>query len=141
MFLSKLLEISLVSGHIETAVQTGNNTIMNIRKQLKLFLIFHCILNLQIAGVPRFRSLSKMWCYNAEQAAVLSTCEHGDYMGPCGRVCLKGPGDVCGGRSNNYGQCGESLKCSGCNRCVGCSFRSFVCFDDPECLYQGDGLL
>ena len=91
-----------ISGHIETAFQTDNNTNMNIRKQMKTFLIFHCFLNLQIAGVPRLRSLADIWCYNAGQAAVLTTCEHGDFMGPCGRVCLKGPGDVCGGQRNVY---------------------------------------
>ena len=98
-----------ISGHIETAFQTGNNTIMNIRKQMKLFLIFHCFLNLQIAGVPQFRSLSDMWCYNVEQTAVLSMWAHEEITGPCGRVCLKGPGDVCEGQMNVYGQCGESL--------------------------------
>ena len=114
---------------------------MNIINRMKVILIFHCFLNLQIAGVPRFRSLSDKWCYRAGQEAVPSACEHGDVMGPCGRVCLKGPGDFCGGRRNVYGKCGESLKCSGCNRCVGCSFRSFFCFTDRECLYQDDALL
>ena len=137
---SKQATINL-SGHKETACHTDNNTKMNIINQMKVVLIFHCFLNLQIAGVPRFRSLSDTWCYRAGHTADPSACEHGDGLGPCGRVCLKGPGDVCGGRRNVYGQCGESLKCSACNRCVGCSFRSFVCFTDRECLYQDDALL
>ena len=75
-----------ISGHIETVLQTSNNTNMNIRKQVKLFLIFHCFLNLQVEGLPQLRSLPDMWCYNAGQAAFLSTCEHGEFMDPCGRV-------------------------------------------------------
>ena len=40
-------------------------------------------------------------------------------MTPCGgRVCKKGPGDVCGGSQGQYGVCGEGLQCSECNRSV-----------------------
>ena len=91
-------------------------------------------------GAPQLRSISDIWCYRAGEAAVVGLCDHGDMVGPCGRVCLKGPGQVCGGPRSVYGQCGESLHCSSCNRCVGCSFSSFVCFDDRDCLYQDDRL-
>ena len=38
------------------------------------------------------------------------------YQGLCGEVCLKGPGDICGGIGDQYGVCGDGLACSSCNR-------------------------
>ena len=38
-------------------------------------------------------------------------------MGPCGPVCLRGPGAVCGGAEDRYGVCGTGLTCSEDNRC------------------------
>ena len=45
------------------------------------------------------------------------TCQ----QGACGGrgVCLKGPGDICGGLGDQYGVCGAGLVCSSCNRCEG----------------------
>merc|ERR1712083_355441 len=54
-------------------------------------------------------------------------------LGPCGRVCLRGPGDMCGGRGARYGLCGEGLECSPCNRCVGCSADTGQCFVSEHC--------
>ena len=54
--------------------------------------------------------------------------------GICGQACYKGPGDICGGLGDQYGVCGDGLVCSSCNRCIGCSYNSFTCFDDYECL-------
>ena len=56
--------------------------------------------------------------------------------GFCGQECYKGPGDICGGLGDQYGVCGEGLVCSSCNRCIGCSYNSFTCFDDHECLTE-----
>ena len=38
------------------------------------------------------------------------------HQGVCG-LCLKGPGDICGGLGDQYGVCGAGLVCSSCNRC------------------------
>merc|ERR1712107_464550 len=75
----------------------------------------------------------KIWCFRAGQAAVRFRCEHGQGEGPCGPVCLKGPGEICGGEENIYGMCSEGLICSNCNRCTGCSYYSLTCFDN-DCL-------
>merc|ERR1711936_965330 len=56
------------------------------------------------------------------------SCTYGTAPDSCGRpVCLKGPGGVCGGR---YGQCGESLQCSLEGHCEGCSFQTFLCWEN-----------
>ena len=34
-----------------------------------------------------------------------------------------------------YGTCAEGLMCSNCNRCQGCSFRTFICWDDRNCIW------
>ena len=39
-------------------------------------------------------------------------------MGPCGRVCLRGPGEMCGGAGDVYGLCGPGLACGGDNTCA-----------------------
>ena len=83
-----------------------------------------------------------------------NSCQFGSGPGPCGGdVCLKGPGDVCGGARDRYGKCAEGLLCSDCNRyykdgerkysyglmfhvfrCQGCSLTSFTCWYDDECI-------
>ena len=83
-----------------------------------------------------------------------NSCQFGSGPGPCGGdVCLKGPGDVCGGARDRYGKCAEGLLCSDCNRyymdgerkysyglmfhvfrCQGCSLISFTCWYDDECI-------
>ena len=40
-------------------------------------------------------------------------CEWGEMAGPCGRVCLRGPGQRCGGVENINGVCGPGLDCDG----------------------------
>ena len=46
-----------------------------------------------------------------------NSCQFGSGPGPCGgEVCLKGPGEVCGGARDRYGKCAEGLLCSDCNR-------------------------
>ena len=81
-----------------------------------------------------------------------NSCQFGSGPGPCGGdVCLKGPGDVCGGARDRYGKCAEGLLCSNCNRsdqtdlyklidnvclilrCQGCSLTSFTCWYDDHC--------
>merc|ERR1712013_719158 len=48
-----------------------------------------------------------------------NSCQFGSGPGPCGGdVCLKGPGDVCGGARDRYGKCAEGLLCSDCNRYI-----------------------
>ncbi|GAB1862955.1 Neuroparsin-A [Camponotus japonicus] len=47
--------------------------------------------------------------------------------------CRRGPGDICGGRNEAWGVCGDGLICQ-CNRCAGCSLDSLVCFANHACL-------
>ena len=55
---------------------------------------------------------------------------------PRGRVCRSVPGGLCGGVDDVYGVCGEGLSCSPCNKCVGCSYNSFTCYEEElECYY------
>ena len=84
-----------------------------------------------------------------------NSCQFGTVPGPCGgEVCLKGPGEVCGGARARYGKCAEGLLCSDCNRCLvkyksarcenvintgccrcqGCSLTSFTCWYDDQCI-------
>eukprot|EP00092_Neocalanus_flemingeri_P094446 GFUD01120111.1.p1 GENE.GFUD01120111.1~~GFUD01120111.1.p1 ORF type:complete len:101 (+),score=18.62 GFUD01120111.1:41-343(+) len=64
------------------------------------------------------------------------SCTHGMILNACGRtVCRSGPGDMCGGKWGMYGICGEGLACSDCNRCQGCSFETFTCWDDEKCFW------
>ena len=63
-------------------------------------------------------------------------CKYGWELDACGdKTCTKGPGDLCGGKHNRYGICGEGLMCSNCNRCYGCSLKTFECFEDTRCNY------
>lgn len=50
--------------------------------------------------------------------------------------CAKGPREMCGGKNNRYGLCGEGLMCGNCDRCVGCSTKTFDCFQDDNCIYK-----
>ncbi len=46
----------------------------------------------------------------------------------CGlEECLKGPGEMCGGVRNKYGECGDGMYCR-CNKCTGCSIDTLECF-------------
>lgn len=36
-----------------------------------------------------------------------------------------------------YGICADGLMCSNCNRCQGCSFQTFMCWDDKNCIWWG----
>jgi len=66
-----------------------------------------------------------------------SKCTYGWEVDACGnQICTKGPGEVCGGKNQRYGVCGEGLVCSNCNRCQGCSLRTYECFDDPKCIWS-----
>lgn len=63
-------------------------------------------------------------------------CSYGSVVDKCGkRVCSKGPGEMCGGKYGRYGICDDGLMCSNCNRCQGCSFKTFRCWDDPDCIW------
>jgi len=63
-------------------------------------------------------------------------CDYDTTRDSCGRtVCQKGPGEMCGGRFGRYGRCASGLMCSNCNRCQGCSFQTFTCWDDKECIW------
>eukprot|EP00090_Calanus_glacialis_P023354 TRINITY_DN36034_c0_g1_i1.p2 TRINITY_DN36034_c0_g1~~TRINITY_DN36034_c0_g1_i1.p2 ORF type:complete len:106 (-),score=26.78 TRINITY_DN36034_c0_g1_i1:225-542(-) len=65
-----------------------------------------------------------------------SDCTYGITTNNCGHtVCLKGPGEMCGGKFGRYGTCADGLMCSNCNRCQGCSFRTFICWDDRNCIW------
>ena len=44
-------------------------------------------------------------------------CAFGWETDPCGNTfCAKGPREMCGGKSNRYGVCGEGLMCGNCDR-------------------------
>jgi len=73
----------------------------------------------------------------ANRVEDVKKCQYGWEMDPCGnKVCTKGPGEVCGGKHQRYGVCGEGLMCSNCLRCQGCSLKTFECFDDPHCIWS-----
>ena len=73
----------------------------------------------------------------ANDNANLVECKFGWEEDVCGnKVCAKGPGELCGGKHNRYGICSEGLICSNCGRCSGCSYKNFVCFNDPECIWS-----
>jgi len=77
-------------------------------------------------------------CYGGQADNALfdeGRCSYGWEVDACGRKsCTKGPGDICGGKNNRYGICGEGLMCSNCNRCQGCSLKTFECYDDRTCI-------
>ena len=65
-----------------------------------------------------------------------SRCTYGWVVDECGvKKCAKGPGRICGGKHQAYGFCGEGLMCNNCNRCDGCSLKTFECFEDRNCNY------
>jgi len=73
---------------------------------------------------------------DSQPVAETDSCIYGTTQDLCGRtVCLKGPGEMCGGRFGRYGRCADGLMCSNCNRCQGCSFQTFICWDDKDCIY------
>lgn len=79
-------------------------------------------------------------CGNSRNHHVVSDvkqCRYGWEEDICGhKSCSKGPGETCGGKDQRYGVCGEGLMCSNCNRCQGCSFRTFRCYNDRNCIWS-----
>ena len=68
-----------------------------------------------------------------------TTCKYGYEVDACGNYfCTKGPRDFCGGKHERYGLCGEGLMCNKCNRCIGCSTKTFECFEDDNCIWSSD---
>lgn len=98
--------------------------------RLQLCLLLFALVNLA-AAYPDY-------CYNRNDEVVdEKKCIYGWDVDPCGiKVCAKGPGEVCGGKHQRYGICGEGLMCSNCNRCQGCSMKTFECFDDRQCIWS-----
>lgn len=83
----------------------------------------NCILNPQLAVDPN--------------EAV--NCVYGFEVDACGtHFCSKGPKSYCGGRFERYGICGEGLMCNKCNRCTGCSTKTFECWYDDNCIWSSD---
>ena len=101
--------------------------------QIYYLLFFFLLLFLVVFGKPHNSRMSA-WCFYAVENNPVEECVHGELTTPCGVVCKKGPGDICGGSGDQYGVCGNGLFCSNCNKCTGCSFTSFECFDDRQCL-------
>ncbi|XP_076667495.1 queen brain-selective protein-1 isoform X2 [Andrena cerasifolii] len=61
-------------------------------------------------------------------------CEFGVVTLPhCGRVCAKGPNQICGGHADVWGVCGDGMFCN-CNRCDGCSTNKLNCTMKKPCL-------
>ncbi|XP_015587662.1 neuroparsin-A isoform X2 [Cephus cinctus] len=61
-------------------------------------------------------------------------CKHGVVTTRlCGiPECRKGPGEICGGPSKNWGICGDGLTCN-CSQCSGCSLDTNECFTNMNC--------
>ncbi|CAH0391646.1 unnamed protein product [Bemisia tabaci] len=54
-------------------------------------------------------------------------CLYGLVKNHCGYwECGKGPGQICGGPSKIFGECGDGMHCK-CDRCVGCSSKTLDC--------------
>jgi len=66
-------------------------------------------------------------------------CKFGFEVDACGtHFCSKGPKSYCGGKFERYGVCGEGLMCNKCNRCTGCSTKTFECWYDDNCIWSSD---
>merc|ERR1711915_328120 len=89
----------------------------------------------------RPRSFWTSICENKDALGSPSTCIHGVLPTPCGYVCKKGPGEICGGSGGQYGVCGDGLSCSECNRCSGCSYAAFKCYSESSCISSQDSWL
>jgi len=101
---------------------------------VKPLLLFSAALYFSYAveGYPRICAFNRANAVNNEKK-----CKYGWEMDPCGtKLCTKGPGEVCGGKNERYGICGEGLMCSNCQRCQGCSLKTFECFDDRQCIWS-----
>ena len=87
------------------------------------FLMSNCLLNPDLAIDPK-------------EAA---SCKYGNEVDACGTFfCSKGPRDYCGGKFERYGVCGDGLMCNKCNRCTGCSTKTFECWYDDNCIWSSD---
>ena len=85
-------------------------------KSLVLATLFLASITLSVARPPTSSAGSSMvWCYWA-LTSPSDSCMFGWMVGPCGPVCLRGPGAVCGGAEDRYGVCGIGLTCEN-NRC------------------------
>ena len=80
-----------------------------------LLLVITCCSTLTMSRPPvPASSFSLVWCYWSGHTALSGggdTCPHGSMMGPCGTVCLKSDGEMCGGVEDSYGVCGPGLTC------------------------------
>ena len=103
-----------------------------LSRTLVTLAVLSLCLNLIVCRPPTpnsYSGYSLVWCYWAGQAALSSdNCLHGNMMGPCGPVCLKGPGETCGGAQDRYGVCGPGMFCQD-HMCHGCSALSQECSD------------
>jgi len=87
------------------------------------FVMSNCILNTELAVDP----------------AEAPNCKYGFEVDACGtHFCSKGPKSYCGGKFERYGVCGEGLMCNKCNRCTGCSTKTFQCWYDDNCIWSSD---
>ena len=102
---------------------------------LKMSVLMVMMMMLVLAGLCSGSPLPPNCTQDQPDASPLD-CTYGTTMDNCGkRVCLKGPGEMCGGKFGRYGTCADGLMCSNCNRCQGCSFRTFICWDDRNCIW------
>lgn len=87
------------------------------------YIMSNCLLNSELAIAPQDRN----------------NCEYGFEEDACGTYfCSKGPKSYCGGKFERYGVCGEGLMCNKCNRCTGCSTKTFECWYDDNCIWSSD---
>ena len=106
-------------------IKLSSQVIMPRLNMFLLMLLLAITLTTTVIGRPGARARCD---FGARQSAKPGDCGvQGWVMTPCGgRVCMKGPGGVCGGSQGQYGVCGEGLQCSECNRCTGCSYTAFT---------------
>jgi hypothetical protein len=87
------------------------------------YIMSNCLLNPQLAVDPNDAL----------------NCKYGFEVDACGTYfCSKGPKSYCGGKFERYGVCGEGLMCNKCNRCTGCSTKTFECWYDDNCIWSSD---
>jgi len=103
-----------------------------------LFIMF-LFKSMEVNGSPFVMSNCILNTEQAVDPAEAKNCKYGFEVDACGtHFCSKGPKSYCGGKFERYGVCGEGLMCNKCNRCTGCSTKTFQCWYDDNCIWSSD---
>ena len=115
------------------------NSILNAM-MLMSFLVF-AFLNLS-GSANAFPFIQRNCLLNLERAVSAEDahlCKYGYEVDACGTFfCTEGPKSYCDGKFDRYGVCGDGLMCNTCNRCTGCSTKTFECWYDEHCIWSSD---